>query len=173
MGSLEQRFRVSGSSVGSARYKRLSRYFIVSYGSFYISGIEVDIKSRDAGFEDGYFSGVVYRKLKICSSIISYGSFYISGVESGGKDYLEEGSQDDGKFQFESSAWFTVVVCFLFFLVGFRYWFCRFDVWRVVRGGVEKGCVVGFLVIGQSCCCVWTQFFQLWFFVITGRGCGF
>lgn len=70
----------------------MSRYFIVSYGSFYISGIEVDIKSRDAGFEDGYFSGVVYRKLKICSSIISYGSFYISGVESGGKDYLEEGS---------------------------------------------------------------------------------
>lgn len=63
---------------------------MVSYSSFYIFGIEVDIKFWDLGLEDSCLGSVMYWKLKICSFMISYGSFYIFGVESGGKDCLEE-----------------------------------------------------------------------------------
>ncbi|XP_023480990.2 FERM domain-containing protein 6 isoform X1 [Equus caballus] len=95
MGPLEQRSRASGSSAGSARHKRLSRHSTASHGSSHTSGIEADTKPRDAGPEDGYSSGAVHRKLKTCSSTTSHGSSHTSGVESGGKDHLEEGSQDD------------------------------------------------------------------------------
>lgn len=95
MGPLEQRSRASGSSAGSARHKRLSRHSTASHGSSHTSGIEADTKPRDTGPEDGYSSGAVHRKLKTCSSTTSHGSSHTSGVESGGKDHLEEGSQDD------------------------------------------------------------------------------
>lgn len=173
MGPLEQRSRASGSSAGSARHKRLSRHSTASHGSSHTSGIEADTKPRDAGPEDGYSSGAVHRKLKTCSSTTSHGSSHTSGVESGGKDHLEEGSQDDGKLQPEPPAWPTVAACSLPLLVGSRYWLCRLDVWRAARGGVEKGCAAGSPVTGQSCCCVWTQPLQSWPFVTTGRGCGF
>ncbi|XP_038612246.1 FERM domain-containing protein 6 isoform X2 [Tachyglossus aculeatus] len=85
---LEKRSRASGSSAGSVKHKRLSRHSTASHGSSHTSGIEADPKPREAG-PDGH------RKLRTCSSMTSRGSSHTSGVESGGKDRLEEDSQDD------------------------------------------------------------------------------
>uniref|UniRef100_A0A8B9D2B0 FERM domain containing 6 n=1 Tax=Anser cygnoides TaxID=8845 RepID=A0A8B9D2B0_ANSCY len=93
MEQLEKRSRASGSSAGSIRHKRLSRHSTASHSSSHTSGIEADPKPREMGPEDAG----VHRKLKTCSSMTSHGSSHTSGVESGGKDRLEEDSQDDGE----------------------------------------------------------------------------
>ncbi|KAM6181470.1 FERM domain-containing protein 6 isoform 2-T2 [Erethizon dorsatum] len=95
MDQLEKRSRASGSSAGSVKHKRLSRHSTTSHSSSHTSGIEADTKPRDAGPEDSYSGSAVHRKLKTCSSMTSHGSSHTSGVESGGKDRLEEDSQDD------------------------------------------------------------------------------
>ncbi|XP_075782302.1 FERM domain-containing protein 6 [Pelodiscus sinensis] len=95
MDQLEKRSRASGSSAGSAKHKRLSRHSTASHGSSHTSGIEADPKPRELGQEDGFLGPAVHRKLKTCSSMTSHGSSHTSGVESGGKDRLEEDSQDD------------------------------------------------------------------------------
>ncbi|EPY76248.1 FERM domain containing 6 isoform 4-like protein [Camelus ferus] len=95
MDQLEKRSRASGSSAGSVKHKRLSRHSTASHSSSHTSGIEADTKPRDAGPEDAYSGSAIHRKLKTCSSMTSHGSSHTSGVESGGKDRLEEDSQDD------------------------------------------------------------------------------
>ncbi|XP_042655200.1 FERM domain-containing protein 6 isoform X2 [Tyto alba] len=95
MEQLEKRSRASGSSAGSIRHKRLSRHSTASHGSSHTSGIESDPKAREMGPEDGFSGAGAHRKLKTCSSMTSHGSSHTSGVESGGKDRLEEDSQDD------------------------------------------------------------------------------
>lgn len=97
MDQLEKRSRASGSSAGSVKHKRLSRHSTASHSSSHTSGIEADTKPRDTGPEDSYSGSAIHRKLKTCSSMTSHGSSHTSGVESGGKDRLEEDSQDDGK----------------------------------------------------------------------------
>ena len=96
MDQLEKRSRASGSSAGSMKHKRLSRHSTASHSSSHTSGIEADTKPRDTGPEDTYPGSAIHRKLKTCSSMTSHGSSHTSGVESGGKDRLEEDSQDDG-----------------------------------------------------------------------------
>ncbi|XP_075387092.1 FERM domain-containing protein 6 isoform X3 [Tenrec ecaudatus] len=97
MDQLEKRSRASGSSAGSLKHKRLSRHSTASHSSSHTSGIEADTKPpRDAGPEDGYSGSAIHRRLRTCSSMTSHGSSHTSGVESGGKDRLEEDSQDDG-----------------------------------------------------------------------------
>jgi hypothetical protein len=96
MDQLEKRSRASGSSAGSMKHKRLSRHSTTSHSSSHTSGIEADTKPRDTGPEDSYSGSAIHRKLKTCSSMTSHGSSHTSGVESGGKDRLEEDSQDDG-----------------------------------------------------------------------------
>lgn len=96
MDPLEKRSRASGSSAGSMKHKRLSRHSTASHSSSHTSGIETDTKPRDPGPEDGCSGSAMHRKLKTCSSMTSHGSSHTSGVESGGKDRLEEDSQDDG-----------------------------------------------------------------------------
>lgn len=96
MDQLEKRSRASGSSAGSMKHKRLSRHSTASHSSSHTSGIEADTKPRDPGPEDSYSGSAIHRKLKTCSSMTSHGSSHTSGVESGGKDRLEEDSQDDG-----------------------------------------------------------------------------
>uniref|UniRef100_A0A493THI1 FERM domain containing 6 n=1 Tax=Anas platyrhynchos platyrhynchos TaxID=8840 RepID=A0A493THI1_ANAPP len=91
MEQLEKRSRASGSSAGSLRHKRLSRHSTASHSSSHTSGIETDPKPRETGPEEPG----VHRKLKTCSSMTSHGSSHTSGVESGGKDRLEEDSQDE------------------------------------------------------------------------------
>ncbi|KAM9191108.1 FERM domain-containing protein 6 isoform 3-T3 [Mergus octosetaceus] len=91
MEQLEKRSRASGSSAGSLRHKRLSRHSTASHSSSHTSGIEADPKPRETGPEEAG----VHRKLKTCSSMTSHGSSHTSGVESGGKDRLEEDSQDE------------------------------------------------------------------------------
>ncbi|NWX33458.1 FRMD6 protein, partial [Notiomystis cincta] len=93
MEQLEKRSRASGSSAGSIRHKRLSRHSTASHSSSHTSGIEADPKPRETGPEDGFCGA--QRKLRPCSSMTSHGSSHTSGVESGGKDRLEEDSQDD------------------------------------------------------------------------------
>ncbi|NXT66347.1 FRMD6 protein, partial [Chaetops frenatus] len=95
MEQLEKRSRASGSSAGSTRHKRLSRHSTASHSSSHTSGIEADPKPREVGPEDGFSGAGAHRKLKTCSSMTSQGSSHTSGVESGGKDRLEEDSQDD------------------------------------------------------------------------------
>ncbi|XP_036292871.1 FERM domain-containing protein 6 isoform X10 [Pipistrellus kuhlii] len=95
MDQLEERSRASGSSAGSIKHKRLSRHSTASHSSSHTSGIEADTKPRDPGPEDSYSGSAIHRKLKTCSSMTSHGSSHTSGVESGGKDRLEEDSQDD------------------------------------------------------------------------------
>ncbi|KAH1171974.1 FERM domain-containing protein 6 [Mauremys mutica] len=95
MDQLEKRSRASGSSAGSAKHKRLSRHSTASHSSSHTSGIEADTKPREMGPEDSFLGTAVHRKLKTCSSMTSHGSSHTSGVESGGKDRLEEDSQDD------------------------------------------------------------------------------
>ncbi|XP_071413312.1 FERM domain-containing protein 6 isoform X2 [Pithys albifrons albifrons] len=95
MEQLEKRSRASGSSAGSIRHKRLSRHSTASHSSSHTSGIEADPKPREMGPDDGFSSAGAHRKLKTCSSMTSHGSSHTSGVESGGKDRLEEDSQDD------------------------------------------------------------------------------
>lgn len=97
MEQLEKRSRASGSSAGSIRHKRLSRHSTASHSSSHTSGIEADPKPREMGPEDGFSGTGAHRKLKTCSSMTSHGSSHTSGVESGGKDRLEEDSQDDGE----------------------------------------------------------------------------
>uniref|UniRef100_A0A8C8SDL0 FERM domain containing 6 n=1 Tax=Pelusios castaneus TaxID=367368 RepID=A0A8C8SDL0_9SAUR len=92
---LEKRSRASGSSAGSVKHKRLSRHSTASHGSSHTSGIEADPKPRELGPEDSFLGPAVHRKLKTCSSMTSHSSSHTSGVESGGKDRLEEDSQDD------------------------------------------------------------------------------
>lgn len=96
MDQLEKRSRASGSSAGSVKHKRLSRHSTASHSSSHTSGIEADPKAREPGPEDGCSGSAMHRKLKTCSSMTSHGSSHTSGVESGGKDRLEEDSQDDG-----------------------------------------------------------------------------
>ncbi|XP_004835599.1 FERM domain-containing protein 6 isoform X2 [Heterocephalus glaber] len=95
MDQLEKRSRASGSSSGSMKHKRLSRHSTASHSSSHTSGIEADTKPRDPGPDDSYSGSAIHRKLKTCSSMTSHGSSHTSGVESGGKDRLEEDSQDD------------------------------------------------------------------------------
>ncbi|XP_062433731.1 FERM domain-containing protein 6 isoform X2 [Rhea pennata] len=95
MEQLEKRSRASGSSAGSVRHKRLSRHSTASHSSSHTSGVETDPKPRELGPEDAFSGPGVHRKLKTCSSMTSHGSSHTSGVESGGKDRLEEDSQDD------------------------------------------------------------------------------
>ncbi|XP_027760981.1 FERM domain-containing protein 6 [Empidonax traillii] len=95
MEQLEKRSRASGSSAGSIRHKRLSRHSTASHSSSHTSGIEADPKPREMGPDDGFSGAGAHRKLKTCSSMTSHGSSHTSGVESGGKDRLEEDSQDD------------------------------------------------------------------------------
>ncbi|XP_009321227.1 PREDICTED: FERM domain-containing protein 6 [Pygoscelis adeliae] len=82
-------------TAGSIRHKRLSRHSTASHSSSHTSGIETDPKPREMGPEDGFSGAGAHRKLKTCSSMTSHGSSHTSGVESGGKDRLEEDSQDD------------------------------------------------------------------------------
>ncbi|KFP87336.1 FERM domain-containing protein 6 [Acanthisitta chloris] len=65
------------------------------HSSSHTSGIEADPKPREVGPEDTFSGASAHRKLKTCSSMTSHGSSHTSGVESGGKDRLEEDSQDD------------------------------------------------------------------------------
>ncbi|MEJ1269385.1 FERM domain containing 6 [Cricetulus griseus] len=95
MDQLEKRSRASGSSAGSVKHKRLSRHSTASHSSSHTSGIEADTKPRDPGPEDSCSGSAMHRKLKTCSSMTSHGSSHTSGVESGGKERLEEDSQDD------------------------------------------------------------------------------
>ncbi|NWJ06980.1 FRMD6 protein, partial [Crypturellus undulatus] len=93
MEQLEKRSRASGSSAGSARHKRLSRHSSASRGSSRTSGVDTEPRAlRDAAPDDGPGA---HRKLQTCSSMTSHGSSHTSGVESGGKDRLDEDSQDD------------------------------------------------------------------------------
>ncbi|KAM8807078.1 FERM domain-containing protein 6 [Eudromia elegans] len=92
MEQLEQRSRASGSSAGSARHRRLSRRSSASRGSSHTSGVETEPRARDAPPDDGPGA---HRRLQPCSSMTSHGSSHTSGVESGGKDRLDEDSQDD------------------------------------------------------------------------------
>ncbi|XP_072895936.1 FERM domain-containing protein 6 [Hemitrygon akajei] len=92
---LEKRSRASGSSAGSMKHKRLSRHSTASHGSSHTSGIEADTKHRDLGPEDSFSGHILHRKLKSCNSMTSHGSSHTSGVESGGKDRIEDDSQDD------------------------------------------------------------------------------
>ncbi|XP_069773146.1 FERM domain-containing protein 6 isoform X2 [Narcine bancroftii] len=92
---LEKRSRASGSSAGSVKHKRLSRHSTASHGSSHTSGIEVDTKHRDLGPEDSFSGHILHRKLKSCNSMTSHGSSHTSGIESGGKDRIEDDSQDD------------------------------------------------------------------------------
>ena len=98
MDPLEKRSRASGSSAGGVKHKRLSRHSMASHSSSHTSGIEADTKPRDPGPEDSCSGSAMHRKLKTCSSMTSHGSSHTSGVESGGKDRLEEDSQDEGNF---------------------------------------------------------------------------
>ncbi|NWY03115.1 FRMD6 protein, partial [Nothoprocta ornata] len=91
MEQLEQRSRASGSSAGSARHQRLSRRSSASRGSSRTSGVDTEPRARDAPPDDAG----AHRKLQTCSSMTSHGSSHTSGVESGGKDRLDEDSQDD------------------------------------------------------------------------------
>ncbi|XP_078251937.1 FERM domain-containing protein 6-like [Rhinoraja longicauda] len=93
---LDKRSRASGSSAGSMKHKRLSRHSTASHGSSHTSGIEVDTKHRELGPEDSFSAHILHRKLKSCNSTTSHGSSHTSGVESGGKDRMEDDSQDDG-----------------------------------------------------------------------------
>ncbi|XP_029454194.1 FERM domain-containing protein 6 isoform X1 [Rhinatrema bivittatum] len=95
MDQLEKRSRASGSSAGSSKHKRLSRHSTTSHSSSHTSGIEADTKQRDLGPEDSFSGTAAHRKLKTCSSMTSHGSSHTSGVESGGRDRLEDDSQDD------------------------------------------------------------------------------
>ncbi|XP_076982885.1 FERM domain-containing protein 6 isoform X2 [Tamandua tetradactyla] len=95
VGQLEKRSRASGSSAGSLKPRRLSRHSTASHGSSHTSGIEADARPREAGPEDSCPGSAVHRRLKPCSSMTSHGSSHTSGVDSGGKDRLEEDSQDD------------------------------------------------------------------------------
>ncbi|XP_029815488.1 LOW QUALITY PROTEIN: FERM domain-containing protein 6-like [Manacus vitellinus] len=96
MEQLEKRSRASGSSAaGTMRHKALSRHSTASHSSSHTSGIEADPKPREMGPDDGFSGAGAHRKLKTCSSMTSHGSSHTSGVESGGKDRLEEDSQDD------------------------------------------------------------------------------
>lgn len=95
MDPLEKRSRASGSSAGGVKHKRLSRHSMASHSSSHTSGIEADTKPRDPGPEDSCSGSAMHRKLKTCSSMTSHGSSHTSGVESGGKDRLEEDSQDE------------------------------------------------------------------------------
>lgn len=126
MDHLEKRSRASGSSAGSVKHKRLSRHSTTSHSSSHTSGIEADTKPRDAGLEDSYAGSAIHRKLKTCSSMTSHGSSHTSGVESGGKDRLEEDSQDDGSSTVPSPAPF-----FLCSLI--KYWFCPLAVWAAAK----------------------------------------
>lgn len=110
MDQLEKRSRASGSSAGSMKHKRLSRHSTTSHSSSHTSGIEADTKPRDTGPEDSYPSSAVHRKLKTCSSMTSHGSSHTSGVESGGKDRLEEDSQDDGNSTVLTGSLFSLPV---------------------------------------------------------------
>ncbi|XP_078262827.1 FERM domain-containing protein 6 [Rhinoraja longicauda] len=92
---LDKRSRASGSSAGSMKHKRLSRHSTASHGSSHTSGIEVDTKHRELGPEDSFSAHILHRKLKSCNSTTSHGSSHTSGVESGGKDRMEDDSQDD------------------------------------------------------------------------------
>ncbi|XP_005996042.1 FERM domain-containing protein 6 isoform X2 [Latimeria chalumnae] len=92
---LEKRSRASGSSAGSMKHKRLSRHSTTSHSSSHTSGIEADTKHRDLGPEDSFSGTAVHRRLQTCSSMTSHGSSHTSGVESGGKERLEDDSQDD------------------------------------------------------------------------------
>uniref|UniRef100_UPI00398F3E72 FERM domain-containing protein 6 isoform X3 n=1 Tax=Pristiophorus japonicus TaxID=55135 RepID=UPI00398F3E72 len=92
---LEKRSRASGSSAGSMKHKRLSRHSTASHSSSHTSGIEADTKHRDLGPEDSFTGSILHRKLKSCNSMTSHGSSHTSGVESGGKDRIEDDSQDD------------------------------------------------------------------------------
>ncbi|XP_030071117.1 FERM domain-containing protein 6 isoform X2 [Microcaecilia unicolor] len=96
MDQLEKRSRASGSSAGSTKHKRLSRHSTTSHSSSHTSGIETDTKQRELGPEDSFPGTAAHRKLKTCSSMTSHGSSHTSGVESGGRDRLEDDSQDDG-----------------------------------------------------------------------------
>uniref|UniRef100_A0A8D0GGY2 FERM domain containing 6 n=1 Tax=Sphenodon punctatus TaxID=8508 RepID=A0A8D0GGY2_SPHPU len=95
MDQLEKRSRASGSSAGSIKHKRLSRHSTASHSSSHTSGIEADPKPRDGGAEESFSGPALHRKLRTCSSMTSHGSSHTSGVESGGKERLEEDSQDD------------------------------------------------------------------------------
>lgn len=110
MEQLEKRSRASGSSAGSIRHKRLSRHSTASHSSSHTSGIETDPKPREMGPEDGFSGTGAHRKLKTCSSMTSHGSSHTSGVESGGKDRLEEDSQDDGEIPAAPSTGFSAWV---------------------------------------------------------------
>lgn len=110
MDQLEKRSRASGSSAGSMKHKRLSRHSTTSHSSSHTSGIEADTKPRDTGPEDSYSSSAIHRKLKTCSSMTSHGSSHTSGVESGGKDRLEEDSQDDGNSTVLTGSLFSLPV---------------------------------------------------------------
>uniref|UniRef100_A0A4W3IG58 FERM domain containing 6 n=1 Tax=Callorhinchus milii TaxID=7868 RepID=A0A4W3IG58_CALMI len=92
---LEKRSRASGSSMGSSKHKRLSRHSTASHSSSHTSGIEADTKHRDLGPEDSFTGNAIHRNLKSCNSMTSHGSSHTSGVESGGKDRIEDDSQDD------------------------------------------------------------------------------
>ncbi|NXD11702.1 FRMD6 protein, partial [Nothocercus nigrocapillus] len=95
MEQLEKRSRASGSSAGSARHRRLSRHSSASRGSSHTSGVDTEPRARDAAPDDALAGPGAHRKLQTCSSMTSHGSSHTSGVESGGKDRLDEDSQDD------------------------------------------------------------------------------
>ncbi|XP_053238390.1 FERM domain-containing protein 1 isoform X1 [Podarcis raffonei] len=85
----------SGSSRGSEKNNRLSRQSTDSHGSSHTSGIEADSRHRisvEMSVDEPFGMDRVHRKEKSCSSNISYGS---SGIDSGGKERVEEDSQDD------------------------------------------------------------------------------
>ncbi|XP_074146640.1 FERM domain-containing protein 6 isoform X2 [Sminthopsis crassicaudata] len=95
MDHLEKRSQASGSSTGSTKHKRFSHHSATSHNSSQTSGIETDTKIRDTGPEDSFLGSTIYYRLKTCSSMISHDSSHTSGVESGGKERLEDDSQDD------------------------------------------------------------------------------
>ncbi|XP_043846231.1 FERM domain-containing protein 6 [Dromiciops gliroides] len=95
MDHLEKRSQASGSSTGSMKHKHFSRHSTTSHSSSQTSGIETDTKIRDTGPEDSFLGSTVYHRLKTFSSMTSYDSSHTSGVESGGKDRLEDNSQND------------------------------------------------------------------------------
>ncbi|XP_027697499.1 FERM domain-containing protein 6 [Vombatus ursinus] len=95
MDHLEKRSQASGSSTGSMKHKRFSRHSATSHSSSQTSGIETDAKIKDPGPEDSFSGSTIYHRLKTCSSMTSQDSSHTSGVESGGKDRLEDDSQDD------------------------------------------------------------------------------
>ncbi|XP_074069452.1 FERM domain-containing protein 6 isoform X1 [Macrotis lagotis] len=95
MDHLEKRSQASGSSTGSMKHKHFSRHSATSHSSSQTSGIETDTKIRDTGPEDSFLGSAIYHRLKTCSSMTSHDSSHTSGVESGGKDRLDDDSQDD------------------------------------------------------------------------------